>query len=216
MINREAATPDDQGEPARRGRQRPAAGAVWLAALAAVAILATATALIIGYIYRGASPVPTMSPVPGGGVISQVPGPTRSAPEPVLVQPPDYSSPVSVAAGFFTAWASVDSVSDGPGTALMRCATLTTPALARQLRTGQIAPFEWQIMRDHRLVSTVHVQSVTHPVGAPAPSRNRVYLSIYAERVTTTLSGRTVSSAGASVVLTRTGNRWLVAQLLFY
>jgi hypothetical protein len=213
MINRQETGSSGQAEPAKSSRSQPSTGAVWLAVLGAAAVLATAAALAVGCTQSRVSTAPSEREI-----AKTTPPPERRkpSPSPALVIPPAHASPASVAASFFTAWASVDSVRDGPDTALMRCASLITPALARQLRTDEIAPFEWQVMRDHRLVSTIHVQTVTHPVGAPAPTRNRVYLSIYAERVTTTVSGRTVSSAGTSVELTRVGKRWLVAQLLFY
>ena len=121
-----------------------------------------------------------------------------------------------MAASFFVAWASVDPVHDGPDTELVRCASLVTPALESQLSTYEVSPYEWQVMREDRLVSTVHVQAVTHPVAAPAPTRTRVYLSIYAERVTVSTSGRTVTSAGISVEMIRDGKRWLVASILYY
>jgi hypothetical protein len=128
----------------------------------------------------------------------------------------DYANPASVAASFFVAWASVDSIDDGPGSALMRCAGLVTSTLLSQLCTYEVPSAEWQTMRQNRLVSTVHVVGITHPLGAPAPTRTRLYLSIYAERVTVTTFGRTEFSAGISVELVRVGKRWLVAQLLFY
>ena len=134
----------------------------------------------------------------------------------VRVPRPNFASPASVATSFFVAWASVDSVHDGPDTELVRCASLVTPALESQLSTYEVSPYEWQVMREDRLVSTVHVQTVTHPVAAPAPTRTRVYLSIYAERVTVSTSGRTVTSAGISVEMIRDGKRWLVASILYY
>ena len=129
---------------------------------------------------------------------------------------PDYSSPASVAAAFYVAWASTDAVHDQPGTYLALCAPLVTAALERQLAASQPAPAAWQAMRRARLVSLVRVQAVTHPDGAPAPTPSVVYLRVYATRVTTTSAGRQVASDGITVQLTRSGGRWLVSAVLFY
>jgi len=134
----------------------------------------------------------------------------------VRVRPPDYANPASVAASFFTAWASVDAIHDDPDASLVRCASLVTPAFERQLLNGQPAPANWQAIRADRTISLVHVQAITHPADAPPPSRARIYLRIYAERVTTTAAGRTVTSDGTTVELIRQGSRWLVTRLLFY
>jgi hypothetical protein len=134
----------------------------------------------------------------------------------VRVPRPDYSSPVSVAAAFYVAWASVDAVHDGPTALAARCAPLATGALERQLAASQPATAAWQAMRRDRLVSLVRVSAVTRPDGAPAPSPLRVYLRVYAERVTTTAAGRTTASDGVTLRLTRSGGRWLVSAVLFY
>jgi hypothetical protein len=42
------------------------------------------------------------------------------------------------------------------------------------------------------------------------------YLRVYATRVTTSAAGRTASSDGITLQLTRSGGRWLVSRLLFY
>jgi hypothetical protein len=99
---------------------------------------------------------------------------------------PDYTSPVPVAAAFFTTWASIDTTHDTPDSYLSRCVPLITPALRRELATSQPSQVAWQAMRRARLVSRVQVRAITHPVGAPPPSRARVFLRVYAQRVTTT------------------------------
>ncbi len=71
-------------------------------------------------------------------------------------------------------------------------------------------------MRAERLVSEVHVQEVAVADGAPAPRPGRVYLSVYARRITTTTAGRTATSDGITLLLIHHHERWLVAQLLFY
>jgi hypothetical protein len=71
-------------------------------------------------------------------------------------------------------------------------------------------------MRRARLVSLVRVRAVTRPASAPAPTRDVVYLRVYATRVTTTSAGRQVASDGVTVELTRSGGRWLVSAVLFY
>ena len=134
----------------------------------------------------------------------------------VAVPRPDYADPASVAAAFFTAWASVDAGDDRPAAFVARIAPLVTPALARQLAAGQPGPADWQLMRDDDVISLVHVQAVTHPSGAPPPSRAQEYLRIYAVRVTTTAGRRATISDGITVRLTRLRRRWLVAQLLFW
>ncbi|MFI5068100.1 MAG: hypothetical protein ACHP9Z_29535, partial [Streptosporangiales bacterium] len=63
----------------------------------------------------------------------------------------------------------------------------------------------------------VHVQAISHPAGAPPPRPRRIYLRVYAQQVTTTSAGRTVTSDGITVLLVRRRHgRWLVARLLFY
>jgi hypothetical protein len=133
----------------------------------------------------------------------------------IRLRRPDFARPASVAAAFFTAWASVDT-RDNPDTGLDRCAYLATPALKRQLAVGQTAPAAWRAMRAEHIVSVVHVLAVTHPAGAPPPLPGLVYLRVYAQRVTTTSAGRTVTSDGITVQLVRRHGRWLVARLLFY
>jgi hypothetical protein len=112
----------------------------------------------------------------------------------VRVPRPDYASPASVAAAFYTAWGSVDA----------------------QLAAGQPATAAWQAMRRERLVSLVRVTAVTRPDGAPAPTPAAAYLRVYATRVTTTTSGRTTASDGVTLRLSRSGGRWLVSAVLFY
>jgi hypothetical protein len=152
--------------------------------------------------------VPTSAPAP-----APVAGPATSL---VRIGRPDYTSPASVAAAFFTAWASIDATHDTQRAYLARCAPLVTPTLRRQLATNQPSPAEWQEMRRARLVSLVHVQAITRPAGAPPASRTRVFLRIYAERVTTTPGRHAVLSDGATVQLDRIRGRWLVARLVFW
>jgi hypothetical protein len=177
------------------------------------AVLVTAATLVGGCATSVGSPASVRPEVANP---SQAPLAGRPAQIKIRVPRPDYANPASVAASFFVAWASVDSINDGPDSTFVRCAGFVTSALLSQLRTYEVAPAEWQTMRENRLVSTIHVVGVTHPLGAPAPTRTRVYLSINAERVTVTTFGRTESSAGTSVELVRVGRRWLVAQLLYY
>ena len=129
---------------------------------------------------------------------------------------PYFAQPASVAAAFFTAWASVDSIRGSPKTDLARCAHLVTPALERQLAASLMAPAGWDAMRAEHLVSVIHVRAVTHPAGAPPPEPGQVYLRVYAQRVTTTSAGRTRTSDGVTLQLIRHHGRWLVARLLFY
>ena len=129
---------------------------------------------------------------------------------------PDFNRPASVAATFFTAWASVDTLRGAPNRSLARCADLVTPDLKRQLATRQAAPAGWRAMQAERLVSVVHVQAVIVADGPPAPRPGRVYLSVYARRITTTTVGRTVTSDGITLLLIRHHERWLVARLFFY
>lgn len=144
--------------------------------------------------------------------------PAASAPLASLVRVPrpDYASPASVASAFYIAWASVDSIYDGPDAYALRCAPLATPSLERELFASQPATAAWQEMRASRLVSLVQVQAVTRPDGAPAPTASVAYLSVYATRVTTTTIGRMRVSDGVTLRLTRSGGRWLVSAVLFY
>lgn len=151
-------------------------------------------------------PLPTPAPAP---VIGRV----RSL---VRLPRPGYPSPAQVAAAFFTAWASIDATHDTQRTYLARCAPLVTPALRRQLATSQPSPAEWQAMRRAQLVSTVHVRAVTHPAGGPPPSRTRVFLRVYAGRVTTTPVRHAVTSDGITVQVDRVRGRWLIARLVFW
>ncbi len=190
--------------PLARCQRRRLSGP-WLAAV-------LAAGLVTGCEAGAASPRPAAAggrPAPGPGIAV----PAGSL---VRVPRPDYSSPASVAAAFYVAWASTDAVHDQPGTYLALCAPLVTAALERQLAASQPAPAAWQAMHRARLVSLVRVQAVTHPDGAPAPTPSAVYLRVYATRVTTTSAGRQVASDGITVQLTRSGGRWLVSAVLFY
>ena len=205
--------PEAAGNARRRRRirrplarcQRRRLSGPWLAAV-------LAAGLATGCAAGAASPRPAAAggrPAPGPGIAV----PAGSL---VRVPRPDYSSPASVAAAFYVAWASTDAVHDQPGTYLALCAPLVTAALERQLAASQPAPAAWQAMHRARLVSLVRVQAVTHPDGAPAPTPSAVYLRVYATRVTTTSAGRQVASDGITVQLTRSGGRWLVSAVLFY
>jgi len=155
-----------------------------------------------------------------GGHPAAAPGPAPAVSAPpaslVKVPRPDYASPASVAAAFFVAWASVDTVHDAPDSFAARCAPLSTPALERQLAGSQPPTAAWQQMRAARMVSLVQVRAVTRPDGAPAPTASAAYLRVYATRVTVTASGRTTASDGATLWLAGTGGRWLVSAVLFY
>ena len=144
-----------------------------------------------------------------------VPARAAAAGSLVRVPVPDYSSPASVAAAFYAAWASTDAVHDGPGAVAARCAPLVTAALEAQLAASQPAKAGWEAMRRDRTVSLVRVQAVTRPDGAPAPSPQTAYLRVYAIRVTTGTAGRTAAPDGITVQLARAGGRWLVARVLF-
>jgi hypothetical protein len=205
--------PEAAGNARRRRRvrrplarcQRRRLSGPWLAAV-------LAAGLATGCAAGAASPRPAAAggrPAPGPGIAV----PAGSL---VRVPRPDYSSPASMAAAFYVAWASTDAVHDQPGTYLALCAPLVTAALERQLAASQPAPAAWQAMHRVRLVSLVRVQAVTRPDGAPAPSAAVVYLRVYATRVTTTSAGRQVASDGITVQLTRSGGRWLVSAVLFY
>ena len=202
--------PEAAGNAGRRrraggplGRSRRRLSGAWLAAVVA-AVLVTGCAARAGSprpAVAGAQPTPGFA-VPAGSLID--------------VPRPDYARPASVAAAFYIAWASTDAAHDQPGTYLALCAPLVTAALERQLAASQPAPFAWRAMRRARLVSLVRVRAVTRPAGAPAPTRDVVYLRVYATRVTTTAAGRQVASDGVTVRLTRSGSRWLVSAVLFY
>ena len=159
------------------------------------------------------------TPLAGQGSTASSSAPRASAPDSsrpaIRLRWPDFARPASVAAAFFTAWASLDT-RDNADASLDRCADLITPAMERQLAVGQTAPAAWRAMRAEHMVSLVRVQAVTHPAGAPPPQPGLTYLRVYAQRVTTTSTGRTVTSDGITVQLVRRHGRWLVARLLFY
>ena len=178
---------------------------------AAAAILTTALMSGCGGPLRGSMAEAKPARTPGSA-----PPPLYLSTPRIRVPRPDFASPASVAASFFTAWASTDAVHDGPGASLARCVALVTPGLMHQLTASQPAPASWRTLRAERLVSLVHVVTVTRPAGSPPPARTRVYLRVYAQRVTTTTAGRSMADDGITVQLVRRGHRWLVARLLFY
>jgi hypothetical protein len=144
--------------------------------------------------------------------------PAASAPPTSLVRVPrpDYANPSSVASAFYIAWASVDTIHDGPDSYAARCTPLAISSLERELSVSQPATAAWQEMRASRLVSLVQVRAVTRPDGSPGSAASVAYLSVYAVRVTTTTTGRTTVSDGVTLRLTRSGGRWLVSAVLFY
>jgi len=121
-----------------------------------------------------------------------------------------------VAAAFYVAWAGTDAIHDGPEAYVARCAPLVTASLEQHLVASQPASAAWQVMHRDRMVSLVRVRAITRPAGAPAPTSSVAYLRVYATRVTTSMAGRTASSDGISLQLTRSRGRWLVSRLLFY
>jgi hypothetical protein len=189
--------------PARPGK------AAWPTSLALLALLS-------GCANGMAAPAAPAAPVSSGAHSPTAASSPRPAWSLVRVQRPDYARPGSVAASFFTAWASVDAIHDGPDAYLARCTRLVTPALEHQLAASEPAPAGWQAIRAEGLVSLVHVRAITRPAGAPAPGSARIYLRVYAQQVTTTSTGRTVTTDGIAVQLTRHRRRWLVSRLLFY
>ena len=203
------------GPEARRVRAGWDAVTAWLAELLLVAIV---TSGCTGWVPAGHFPP---EPSGGGGAAASAAAASH-APGPRVLLPfgrgrrADYHWPASVAAAFFTAWASVDTLRVRPDRSVARCAGLVAPGLKRQLATRQAAPAGWRAMKAERLVSVIHVQAVTLASGAPAPRPGRVYLSVYARRITTTTAGRTVTSDGITLLLVRHHGRWLVARLLFY
>jgi hypothetical protein len=187
-------------------RRRAPRHRVWPAWILGAGVAAGCTGGSSGGPHRQAAPLPAAA-VPARGV---------AAGSLVRVPVPDYASPESVAAAFYTAWASTDAVHDGPGAAIVRCAPLVTALLEAQLAASQPATAAWEAIRRDRMVSLVRVQAVTRPDGAPAPTSQAVYLRVYAVRVTTSTAGRTAVPDGITVQLARTGGRWLVSRVLFF
>jgi hypothetical protein len=134
----------------------------------------------------------------------------------VRVPRPDYSAPASVAAAFYVSWGSTDAIHDGPDAYAARCAPLATASLERQLASGQPATAAWKDLHRDQTVSLVQVRAVIRPAGAPIPTSQGVYLRVYATRVTTSTAGRTVSTDGITLRLTRSDSSWLVSAVLFY
>jgi len=170
-------------------------------------------AFVAGCSVGRAVPQPTPA---GRPPTTSAPVTTSPAGSLIRVPHPDYTDPASVATAFYVAWASTDAIHDGPDAYAARCAPLVTASLEAQLAASPPATAGWQAMHDEHLVSLVLVQAVTHPDGAPAPTRSVVYLRVYATRVTITTAGRTTSSDGVSLRLTRSSGRWLVSRVLFY
>lgn len=178
--------------------------ATWAAAyvIATVAVTGCAGPLLLG--------PPTSSQTPSAATAPAVPAPG------IVLPRLDSKDPASVAARFYTAWASTDAVHDAPGAELARCFALVTPALRRQLAASQPAPAAWQALKAEQLVTVIHVEAITHPAGAPPPTSTEMFLRVFAQRVTTTTAGRSASADGVTLQLVRRGHRWLVARLLFY
>jgi hypothetical protein len=222
MSGDETATGRPASASAGRARPRPGAARkpAWMAGLVLATLLSGCASDTVTPAAPAARATPATSATPAAPVSAVARPPTASSPRParslVRVPQPDYARPGSVAASFFTAWASVDAIHDGPDTYLARCTRLVTPALKRQLAASEPASAGWLAMRAERLVSLVRVRAVTRPAGAPAPGSARIYLRVYAQRVTTTTAGRSVTSDGITVQLTRHGRRWLISRLLFY
>jgi hypothetical protein len=158
-----------------------------------------------------------------GCVSAQTVGPVHSPARPasassslVRVPAPDYASPASVAAAFYVAWASVDTIHEGPGATAARCAPLVTPQLERELIASQPATAAWAALRLYRTVVLIRVLAVTTPDGSPAPTSSRAYLRVYVERITVTTAGRTAAPDGVTVELSKVSRRWLVARILFF
>lgn len=175
-----------------------------------VAVLALALA---GGCAQGPIPPDQPATPPGPDPAGSAAG---SGPSQVRVPRADYSNPASVAAAFYVAWASYDAAHDPPDAYLTRCADLVTPALRDELARNQPASAAWRTKQRIREVSLVRVQAIVRPYGAPAPTPERVYYRIYAERTTTSSVTRTVTSDGISLQLVRLRDRWLVNQVLFY
>jgi hypothetical protein len=194
-------------------KSRVAKKVAWPATLAFAALLSRCARGL-----AAPAPVPQASPAAPAATGNRSLAAAASTPAPSLVRVPrpDYAQPSSVAASFFTAWASVDAIHEDPGAYLARCADLVTPALELQLESGQLAPAGWQAMRAEHMVSLVHVRAVIRPSGAPAASATVTYLRVYAQQVTTSTAGRTVTSDGITLELTRHGRRWLVSRLLWF
>ena len=181
--------------PARFVRSRTAARG-----LAALAIVSSAGCV------SAQSVAPVHSPAPPASASSSL----------VRVPAPDYASPASVAAAFYVAWASVDTIHEGPGAMAARCAPLVTPPAREELTASQPATAAWAALRLHRTVVLIHVQAVTTPDGSPAPTSSRAYLRVYAERITVTTAGRTAAPDGVTVELSKVSRRWLAARILFF
>jgi hypothetical protein len=193
----------------QHGKPRPGGGHLWRAGCGAL----TGAVLLAGCAGGHRAPAGTL---PRHG-----PGPGRAVPVAagagslVRVPRPDYADPASVAAAFYTAWASVDAVHDAPLPFADRCAPLATTSMARQLAASQLPAAVWQQMRREHLVSLVRVEAVTRPDGAPA-TRSVMYLRVCATRVTVTTADRGTGSDGTTLQLTRTAGRWLVSAVLFW
>ena len=127
----------------------------------------------------------------------------------------NYAVPRSVAARFFIAWGSYDAVDEGPDAFAARCRPLVTARLARELADDRPASANWATKRRRHEVSVIRVAALRQPDGAPTPRSRRVYLRVYADRITTSTAGRHVSPTGVTVVLAHRDDRWLVDRVLF-
>ena len=127
----------------------------------------------------------------------------------------NFTDPRSVASRFFAAWGSYDALHDRPDAFAARCRPLVTARLARELADDQPASADWAAKHRRREISMVRVAALRQPDGAPTPTARRVYLRVYADRVTTNIHGRRVSPTGVTLVLVHRDRRWLVDRVLF-
>jgi hypothetical protein len=208
VCDEEVTTGRAAGARPGRPKIRAARKAAWPSSVALAALLSGC----------GAALAPPVGTAVGATAGNRSPATAAIQPGPSLVRVPrpDYARPGSVAASFFTAWASVDAIHDGPDAYLARCADLVTPALGQHLAASQPALTGWQAMQAERMVSLVQVRAVIRPAGAPPPSATVTFLRVYAQQVTTTTAGRTITRSGITLELTRRGRRWLVSHLLWY
>jgi hypothetical protein len=87
-------------------------------------------------------------------------------------------------------------------------------APGQQLDDSQPATAAWQELRSDRAVSLVQVHAVRHAAGARAAAPQAACPRVGAARIATSAAGRSAVSDGVTLVLARSGRRWLASAVL--
>ena len=175
-----------------------------------------------GTLAGGPTPA-TATPTPTGPRPTVLPGTTGPAspvppPVPVFRLTQDQSA---AAVGYVTTSGSHDARPGGDASFLdsyRRTRPYVTDRLFTEVTTdSRRGDYEWAQWRAGKATVTVAVQRTGVPDGAPAPTTTTAYVRVVftqTVRPTAGAGGPTVTTNALNVLVSRTGGRWLVAQLL--